>query len=548
MLILGIETTCDETAAAVVRRHDDGSGEIVSNVVLSQTAHAAYGGVVPEIAARAHVEVLDLVVAKAMVEAELNFDSLDGIAAAAGPGLIGGVIVGLTTAKAIALVAEKPLIAVNHLEAHALTARLTDNTAFPYCLFLASGGHTQIVAVLGVGEYVRIGTTLDDALGEAYDKTAKLLGLPYPGGPEVELEAARGDPKRFFLPRPMVGRPEPDFSLSGLKTALRLEAERIAPLTEQDVADFCASFQDAVIEIVTDRLRVGLRVFRERFGRPTALVVAGGVAANQEIRHAISRALADKGRAVRIPVHMLDTHNRVAQIALLDRHGDPRLRLRAVAHIHRDSYEGARGQLFLEMSTAGPDFETELAPQVASTGSRIMDATIVGAPPIVEHGEAAILVGGDPADAERARPVPEHLGTVRYVGPPGNGARLKLIANSMLAQIVIGAAELQHAGESAGLDPGDVFWLLARFAPTLETRRPAYVEKELQPTMFALHDLRKDLDLALGVFHAEGAPAPMTAIARELVSQALPDFSDNDIGAIVGLYRRSRRDGPDDAS
>ncbi len=164
MLILGIETTCDETAAAVVRRHDDGSGEIVSNVVLSQTAHAAYGGVVPEIAARAHVEVLDLVVAKAMVEAELNFDSLDGIAAAAGPGLIGGVIVGLTTAKAIALVAEKPLIAVNHLEAHALTARLTDNTAFPYCLFLASGGHTQIVAVLGVGEYVRIGTTLDDAL------------------------------------------------------------------------------------------------------------------------------------------------------------------------------------------------------------------------------------------------------------------------------------------------------------------------------------------------------------------------------------------------
>jgi 3-hydroxyisobutyrate dehydrogenase len=210
--------------------------------------------------------------------------------------------------------------------------------------------------------------------------------------------------------------------------------------------------------------------------------------------------------------------------------------------------EGASGQLFLEMSTAGPDFETELAPQVASTGSRIIDATIVGAPPIVEHGEAAILVGGDAADAERARPVLEHLGTIRYVGPPGNGARLKLIANSMLAQIVIGAAELQHAGESAGLDPGDVFWLLARFAPTLETRRPAYVDNELQPTMFALHDLRKDLDLALGVFHAEGAPAPMTAIARELVSQALPDFSDNDIGAIVGLYRRSRRDGPDNAS
>jgi N6-L-threonylcarbamoyladenine synthase len=309
MLVLGIETTCDESAAAVVNRRDDGTGEIVSNVVLSQSAHAAYGGVVPEIAARAHVEVLDMVIAKAMVEAETSFDRLDGVAAAAGPGLIGGVIVGLTTAKAIALVAEKPLIAVNHLEAHALTARLTDNTPFPYCLFLASGGHTQIVAVLGVGDYVRIGTTLDDALGEAFDKTAKLLGLPYPGGPEVELEAARGNPKRFFLPRPMVGRPQPDFSLSGLKTALRLEAERIAPLLEQDVSDLCASFQDAVAEIVTDRLRVGLRVFRERFGRPTALVVAGGVAANQEIRHAINRMSFGIGTPMVAPPGSLCTDN-----------------------------------------------------------------------------------------------------------------------------------------------------------------------------------------------------------------------------------------------
>src|SRR5438132_1166979 len=251
MLVLGIETTCDETAAAVVRRDDTGLGEILSNVVLSQIAeHAAFGGVVPEIAARAHVEVLDRVIATAMKEAKADFSSLAGIAAAAGPGLIGGVIVGLTTAKAVALVTEKPLIAVNHLEAHALTARLTDNVTFPFCLFLASGGHTQIVAVLGVGDYVRLGGTRDDALGEAFDKAAKLLGLPYPGGPEVELEAARGDPKRFFLPRPMVGRAEPDFSLSGLKTALRLEAEKIAPLTEQDVADLCASFQDAVAEIV----------------------------------------------------------------------------------------------------------------------------------------------------------------------------------------------------------------------------------------------------------------------------------------------------------
>ena len=226
MVVLGIETTCDETAAAVVERPATGRGRILSNVVLSQIdEHAAFGGVVPEIAARAHVEALDLIIAQAMKEAGRSFASLDGVAAAAGPGLIGGVIVGLTTAKAIALVSEKPLLAVNHLEAHALTARLTDGTPFPYCLFLASGGHTQIVAVLGVGNYVRLGTTVDDAIGEAFDKVAKLLGLGYPGGPAVEREALDGDPTRFELPRPMLGRPHADFSLSGLKTALRLEAE-----------------------------------------------------------------------------------------------------------------------------------------------------------------------------------------------------------------------------------------------------------------------------------------------------------------------------------
>ncbi|MBN8957153.1 MAG: tRNA (adenosine(37)-N6)-threonylcarbamoyltransferase complex transferase subunit TsaD, partial [Rhizobiales bacterium] len=227
MLVLGIETTCDETAAAVVQRGPVGQSAILSNVVLSQTeVHAPYGGVVPEIAARAHVEMLDHIIAKAMLDAEVGFADLDGIAAAAGPGLIGGVIVGLTTAKAIALVAEKPLVAINHLEAHALTPRLTDRLSFPYCLFLASGGHTQIVAVLDVGHYVRLGTTLDDAIGEAYDKTAKLLGLPYPGGPEVEAQAIRGNPNRFPLPRPMLGRAEPNFSFSGLKTALRIEAEK----------------------------------------------------------------------------------------------------------------------------------------------------------------------------------------------------------------------------------------------------------------------------------------------------------------------------------
>jgi N6-L-threonylcarbamoyladenine synthase len=224
MIVLGIETTCDETAAAVVERGDDGSGTILSNVVLSQIAdHAPFGGVVPEIAARAHVEALDRIIATAIAESGRPITAIDGVAAAAGPGLIGGVIVGLTTAKAIALVNGKPLMAINHLEAHALTARLTAGTPFPYCLFLASGGHTQIVAVRGVGKYTLLGTTVDDAIGEAFDKTAKLLGLGYPGGPLVEKEAMQGNATRFALPRPMHGRADPDFSLSGCGRVTRMD-------------------------------------------------------------------------------------------------------------------------------------------------------------------------------------------------------------------------------------------------------------------------------------------------------------------------------------
>jgi N6-L-threonylcarbamoyladenine synthase len=310
MIVLGIETTCDETAAAVVERDAEGRGRILSNVVLSQISeHAAFGGVVPEIAARAHVEVLDSIIAKAMNEAQVPFKALDGIAAAAGPGLIGGVIVGLTMAKAIAFVHGKPLIAVNHLEAHALTARLTDATAFPYCLFLASGGHTQILGVRGVGDYLRIGGTVDDAIGEAFDKTAKLLGLGYPGGPLVEKEAARGDAERFSLPRPMSGRNDANFSLSGLKTALRLEAAKIAPLSDDDVADLCASFQHAVGEVVMDRLRNGLRIFREQIGTPTALVCAGGVAANQAIRKVLHRVAFEIGISLVAPPPVLCTDN-----------------------------------------------------------------------------------------------------------------------------------------------------------------------------------------------------------------------------------------------
>ena len=309
-LVLGIETTCDETAAAVVERGSDGSARILSNIVRSQTAeHAPFGGVVPEIAARAHVDLLDGIIDRAMKEAGVGFAQLSGVAAAAGPGLIGGVIVGLTTAKAIAMVHDTPLIAVNHLEAHALTPRLTDALAFPYCLFLASGGHTQIVAVAGVGNYVRLGTTVDDAMGEAFDKIAKMLGLPYPGGPEVERAAASGDPRRFAFPRPMLGRADANFSLSGLKTAVRAEAGKLASIAPQDVSDLCAGFQAAVLESTADRLNVGLRLFHERFGPPTALVAAGGVAANQAIRGALADVAAKAETTLIIPPPALCTDN-----------------------------------------------------------------------------------------------------------------------------------------------------------------------------------------------------------------------------------------------
>ena len=303
MLVLGIETTCDETAAAVVERQADGQAKILSNVVRSQTdEHARFGGVVPEIAARAHVDLLDGIIASAMKEAGVGYGQLSAVAAAAGPGLIGGVIVGLTTAKAIAMVHDTPLIAVNHLEAHALTPRLTCALAFPYCLFLASGGHTQIVAVVGVGEYVRLGTTVDDAMGEAFDKVAKMLSLPYPGGPQVERAAADGDPTRFAFPRPMLGRPDANFSLSGLKTAVRNEASRLEPLEPQDISDLCASFQAAVLEATADRLTVGLRLFQERFGTPRALVAAGGVAANHAIRSALQDVAAKAQTTIQLPV------------------------------------------------------------------------------------------------------------------------------------------------------------------------------------------------------------------------------------------------------
>lgn len=317
MRVLGIETTCDETAAAIVAWRPDGRGDILSNIVLSQIAeHAPYGGVVPEIAARAHVETIDRIVDRAMTEANMTYDQLDGVAAAAGPGLIGGVMVGLTTGKAIALAADKPFIAVNHLEAHALTARLTHGVEFPYLLLLVSGGHTQLIAVRDVGKYTRLGTTLDDAVGEAFDKVGKMLGLPYPGGPNIERVAASGDPARFDFPRPMLGRPVPDFSLSGLKTAVRMAIDKIAPLSPATIADIAASFQAAIVDVLVERTRAGLRRFTPAIeaagdipAAPHALVVAGGVAANAAIRQALQRLATETGVPLVLPPPALCTDN-----------------------------------------------------------------------------------------------------------------------------------------------------------------------------------------------------------------------------------------------
>lgn len=298
MRVLGIETTCDETAVAVVseRLGEDG-GAILSNEVLSQIArHAAYGGVVPEIAARAHIDVLDRLIKRALERAAIDTKDLDAIAAAAGPGLIGGVLVGLTAGKALALALGKPFIAVNHLEAHALTARLTDRLDFPFLALLISGGHTQLVAVKGVGEYRRLGSTVDDAAGEAFDKVAKMLELPYPGGPQIEKLALEGDAHRFDFPRPMLGREGADFSLSGLKTAVRQEILKLQAPNEKDVRDLAASFQAAIVDVIVDRVRSGLRLFAEAEGRaPQGLVIGGGVAANGAIRRALVRLCAESG-------------------------------------------------------------------------------------------------------------------------------------------------------------------------------------------------------------------------------------------------------------
>ena len=308
MIVLGIETSCDETAAAVV----SAQREILSNVILSQLdEHRAYGGVVPEIASRAHVKYLDGIIDQAMRDAGAGYGDLAGIAATAGPGLIGGVMVGLVTGKAIAASASRPLIAVNHLEGHALSARLTDGIDFPYLLLLVSGGHCQLVEVEGVGVYRRLGTTIDDAIGEAFDKTAKMLGLEYPGGPAVERMAQNGDPTRFNLPRPLRGRPGCDFSFSGLKTAVR---HAVAGLTdgvpeEKDAADLAASFQAAVgMSWPTGQL-ARWPTMSNATRRIVPWWLRAGVAANGFLRARMEAVCADHGFRMLAPPPHLCTDN-----------------------------------------------------------------------------------------------------------------------------------------------------------------------------------------------------------------------------------------------
>jgi len=309
--VLGIETSCDETAAAIVNSNK----EIIAHRVLSQIDdHAEFGGVVPEIAARQHISHLDHLLTGLFSDADMKVEDVDAVAATTGPGLVGGLMVGVMTAKAIATAAKKPFIAVNHLEGHALTARLDDDIAFPFLLLLVSGGHCQILLVKGVGSYERLGSTIDDAAGEAFDKTAKLLNLGYPGGPIIEKYAAQGDEKRFKLPRPLVGKPGCDFSFSGLKTAVRRAAEacvdEVGYLKESDQFDLCASFQVTVGDCLVSRLKNAIEIAKNKVGLDKLpFVVAGGVAANQYLRGRLQALMTDEGLSFHAPPLSLCTDN-----------------------------------------------------------------------------------------------------------------------------------------------------------------------------------------------------------------------------------------------
>jgi N6-L-threonylcarbamoyladenine synthase len=308
MKILGIETSCDETAVAVVDHHKT----IHSNIVLSQLElHQIYGGVVPEIAARAHSDVLDTLVEKALSEANSSIHDVDAIAVTAGPGLIGGVMVGVMMAKTLASVAKKPLIGVNHLEGHALTARICEEVEFPYLLLLVSGGHCQILVVRGVGDYEKLGGTIDDALGEAFDKVAKMLGLGYPGGPIVEKRAKSGNPDAYQFPFPIKHKPGCDFSFSGLKTAVRQVIQEQEQITDSIIDDICASFQKVVGEILNDRIAKAITHTKESGIAIKGVVIGGGVAANQYIRTHLQQVTSKYEVELFVPPMSLCTDNGV---------------------------------------------------------------------------------------------------------------------------------------------------------------------------------------------------------------------------------------------
>ena len=326
-LFLGIESSCDDTAAAVVS--DDRT--ILSSVVTDQNAlHAAFGGVVPEIAARAHAEKLDIAVETALTDANVSLSDIDAVAVTAGPGLIGGILSGVMCAKGIATGAGKPLIGVNHLAGHALTPRLTDDLDFPYLMLLVSGGHCQLLIVEGPDQFHRLGGTIDDAPGEAFDKTARVLGLPQPGGPAVEQEASKGDPRRFRFPRPLLDRPGCDMSFSGLKTALIRERDaRMAEaggLTQTDRADLCAGFQAAVADVLSEKTRRAFEAYMARSPAQPALAVAGGVAANSTIRRGLETVAIEMEAKMVAPPLALCTDNAamIAWVGIeLDRIGHP---------------------------------------------------------------------------------------------------------------------------------------------------------------------------------------------------------------------------------
>lgn len=312
MIVLGIESSCDETAAAIVNE----KREILSEVVLSQEEHKVFGGVVPEIAARSHLDHIDDIIDQAFHRAKIKPEQIDAVAAAAGPGLIGGVVVGVMAAKALALALGKPFVAVNHLEGHALISRLTDNVEYPYLLLLVSGGHCQILIVKAPGEYERLGTTIDDAAGEAFDKVAKMLKLGYPGGPMIEKTAAGGDENRFSLPHPLKGSGDFNLSFSGLKTAVRKIIESYGDIEEnvlprKDTADICACFQKTACECLLDKLGKAADYFKQKYPQGKNIVTAGGVAANVYLRTRLEKLAEDKGLLFAAPPIRLCTDNGV---------------------------------------------------------------------------------------------------------------------------------------------------------------------------------------------------------------------------------------------